>query len=64
MKASMFMDRDGIHSSRDEHEGKEETWRRNRAIHRARTELTRTRSPGVLRYTYLRQHFRRLGHGW
>ena len=25
MKASMFMDRDGIHSSRDEHEGKEET---------------------------------------
>ena len=56
----MLMDRDGIHSSRDEHEGKEETC--GDATARSTTrELTRTRvtrPSGVLRIIpYLRNTF-------
>ena len=66
MKASMFMDRDGIHSSRDEHEGKEETCGDATARSTARglrgaDADARHATAGRTTIPYLRQHLRRLG---
>ena len=62
----MFMDRDGIHSSRDEHEGKGETCGDATARSTARglrgaDADARHATAGRTTIPYLRQHLRRLG---